>query len=81
MMSKLHDCIDKLLPDGAPKAAETFIFKPIYWAPVLQNRENILWEKLKNGNGLDFMKLRQFMIDFAADGNCISTITQRSADL
>lgn len=68
MMGKLHERIDELLPDGVPKAAEIFIFKPIYWAPVLQDRENILWDKLKNGSGLDFMKLRQFMIDFAADG-------------
>lgn len=43
------------------------IIKPVYWAPVLQNSEDELWKRLKQGGKLDFIKLRKFLVDFAAD--------------
>lgn len=47
--------------------AGEIIIKPVYWAPVLQDSEDELWKRLKKGGRLDFMKLRKFMVDFAAD--------------
>lgn len=68
MKQSLQKRINNLLPAGAPQVEEIFSFKSIYWAPVLQSRENTLWDKLKTSSCLDFMKLRQFMVDVAADG-------------
>ena len=47
--------------------AREILIKPVYWAPVLQNSEDELWERLKKGGKLDFIKLRKFLVDFAAD--------------
>ena len=43
------------------------VFQPVFWAPVLQGREDVLWSRLKANGSVDFVKLRRFMIDFAAD--------------
>jgi hypothetical protein len=43
------------------------LMKPVFWAPVLQDAENELWKRLSTGGPMDFMKLRRFMVDFAAD--------------
>lgn len=50
-------------PEGAPR----FFFQPVYWAPVLQNEENDLWNRLRKGGSLGWTGLREFMVDFAAD--------------
>ncbi|MFN0006615.1 MAG: chemotaxis protein [Planctomycetota bacterium] len=50
------------------KAAEAaLVMQPVYWAPVLQAREELLWTKLRSGAELDFISLRRFMVEFAAD--------------
>ncbi|MBK6879916.1 MAG: chemotaxis protein [Elusimicrobia bacterium] len=43
------------------------VMQPVFWAPVIQNEENTLWARLKAGGPMDFVKLRRFMVDFAAD--------------
>lgn len=48
-------------------AAEALVFQPVYWAPVLQVKEALLWKKLLSGGELDFLSLRHFMVEFAAD--------------
>lgn len=43
------------------------VMKPVFWAPAIQDEENTLWSRLKSGGPMDFVKLRRFMVDFAAD--------------
>jgi hypothetical protein len=43
------------------------VIKPVYWAPVLQQAENRLWQAMLKGGELDFISLRRFMVNFAAD--------------
>lgn len=43
------------------------VIKPVYWAPVLQQAENSLWQAMLKGGELDFISLRRFMVNFAAD--------------
>lgn len=57
----------KLVKLSRAEAREALFFQPVYWAPVLQPKESILWEKLLAGGELDFLSLRRFMVDFAAD--------------
>jgi hypothetical protein len=52
------------------------IIKPVYWAPVLQNAEDELWKRLKQGGNLDFIELRKFLIDFAADAFAYQPISK-----
>lgn len=47
--------------------ASELVIEPIYWAPVLQDSEDELWKKLKDGGDMDLLTLRQFLIDFGAD--------------
>ena len=55
------------LPKSVPFPRSEIIIEPVYWAPVLQKRENDLWGRVQQGTDLDFLALRQLMIDFAAD--------------
>jgi len=67
MIAELRERITaQLLPWGV-RADEAVVFEPVLWAPVLQGRENVLWEKVRASGSVDFVKLRRFMIDFAAD--------------
>jgi hypothetical protein len=50
-------------PPGAPR----FFFQPVYWAPVLQQQEDDLWNRLRKGGNLSWSDLREFIVDFAAD--------------
>jgi hypothetical protein len=53
---------------GKTPPASDLVLAPVYWAPVLQDREEDLWKRVKRGGELDFTSLRQFLVDFAADG-------------
>ena len=48
-------------------AAEALVFEPVFWAPVLAKKEGMLWSRLLEGGELDFLSLRRFMVEFAAD--------------
>jgi pimeloyl-ACP methyl ester carboxylesterase len=48
-------------------AEEALVFQPVYWAPVLLDREQRLWEKLAAGGSLGWTSMRRFMVEFAAD--------------
>lgn len=67
MIEELRERISEHLSAYTANPASEIVFKPVLWAPVLQGRENILWEKVKSSGTVDFVKLRRFMIDFAAD--------------
>jgi hypothetical protein len=53
---------------GKTPPVSDLVLAPVYWAPVLQDREEDLWKRVKRGGELDFTSLRQFLVDFAADG-------------
>jgi hypothetical protein len=53
---------------GKLPPASDLVLAPVYWGPVLQDREAELWKRVKRGGELDFTSLRQFLVDFAADG-------------
>ncbi len=46
---------------------DDLVMRPVFWAPVLQDAENELWHRMAAGGPMDFVKLRRFMVDFAAD--------------
>lgn len=48
-------------------AASALISRPVYWAPILQEAEAVLWKRMRQGGELDFTTLRRFLVDFAAD--------------
>jgi len=56
---------------GLPNCPEhpelELVDEPVYWAPVLHQKESRLWDRVTSGFDLDYVKLRHFMIDFAAD--------------
>ncbi len=47
--------------------SDDLVMRSAFWAPVLQDSENELWRRLSAGGPMDFLKLRRFMVDFAAD--------------
>lgn len=49
------------------QAGQELIIEPVYWAPVLQSRQKLLWNRVSSGADLDFVSLRKFMVEFAAD--------------
>jgi hypothetical protein len=43
------------------------VIEPVYWAPVMQDKEDALWTRVKAGGPLNFPTLRSLMVDFVAD--------------
>ena len=52
---------------GNDDSGSQLAISPVYWAPVLQNAEEKLWDRMKQGGEMDFTTLRHFLVDFAAD--------------
>lgn len=52
---------------GNDASGSQLAISPVYWAPVLQNAEERLWNRMKQGGEMDFTTLRRFLVDFAAD--------------
>ncbi len=67
MISELEERLTSRLQGQAVNAKAEFVFEPVLWAPVIQDEENALWSRLKEGNPLGFATLRRFIVDFAAD--------------
>ncbi|MBI4558825.1 MAG: hypothetical protein HY706_14680 [Candidatus Hydrogenedentes bacterium] len=67
MIDELTDRVAELLRGSSDDPAGEFVIEPVYWAPVLQEAEDRLWRRVKRGGALDFIAVRQFLIDFAAD--------------
>lgn len=66
MIETLRTELERQIPSDE-SAGQAFVFEPVYWAPALQRREKDLWQQIKKGGELDFLALRRFMVDFAAD--------------
>lgn len=67
MSAEVTDRFANELGLDAAAAEEALVIRPIYWAPVLTEPEDLLWGRMKAGGDLDFTSLRRFLIDFAAD--------------
>ena len=67
MKVDLTDRFALQLPGTVLSPKEEIVIEPVYWAPVLQTQESFLWKKVQQDADLDFLALRQLMIDFAAD--------------
>jgi hypothetical protein len=64
---KLRKCFARNLRNWGENLSDQLIIEPVYWQPVLQDKEDILWQNLKLGGILNWRLLRRFMIDFASD--------------
>jgi len=66
-MAELRSRFSKLVGGQTPDPAAELVMEPVYWAPQLQDQETELWSRLRKGGDLDFLSLRRFMVNFAAD--------------
>jgi len=67
MIRKLREQFAKEAKLAPAAAAEALVFEPVYWGPVLHGVEEELWKRVRQGGDLDFVSLRRFVVDFAAD--------------
>jgi hypothetical protein len=67
IIKELKDRFAGLIGQASPDPRAELEMEGIYWAPVLQDREDELWKRLRKGGDLDFLSLRQFMVSFAGD--------------
>lgn len=66
-IEELTDRFAKLIGAQSPNPPAELVMRPVYWAPELQANEDELWSRLRKGGDLDFLSLRRFMVNFAAD--------------
>lgn len=66
-IQELTQRFSRLIQGQAPDPASELVMKPVYWASELQDEENELWTRIRRGGDLDFLSLRRFMVNFAAD--------------
>lgn len=66
-MTEVARRFSRLVNDQTFDPASELVMRPVYWAPELQDDENELWSRLRKGGDLDFLSLRRFMVNFAAD--------------
>lgn len=65
--AKFADPLIKEVSKWLKGHAEAVCWRPVWWAHVLQDAEATLLRDLSQGNDLDFMKLRRFVIDSLGD--------------
>jgi hypothetical protein len=63
----LQRSIQRAFDERAAEAPSALVFEEINWSAALQNREDLLYERLDEAGPLGWGKLRHFMVDFAAD--------------
>ena len=62
MIDKLSERISSLGADPGEVR-----WKPVHWAPILQSKEDQLWDNLSTGNRLDYAWLRRFVVSNFGD--------------
>ncbi len=67
MKANVMERFAEYLPGNVRSPKEEIVIEPVYWAPVLQSQEDFLWKRVQQNVDLDFLAMRQLMIDFAAD--------------
>jgi hypothetical protein len=50
-----------------PETLSDIIIRTVFWAPVLQEAEDILWQRVQAGGSLHYPETRRLLIDFLAD--------------
>ncbi|MCI0679739.1 chemotaxis protein [bacterium] len=48
-------------------SAEGLVIKPVYWEPVVQGAEDLLWKRVKEGGRIRWRKSRRYAIDYGGD--------------
>jgi hypothetical protein len=67
LVAKLTGQFAKKLSRKVPNRDKQIVIEPIHWAPEMQEKEELLWKRLNRAGELNFIKLRQFMVEFGAD--------------
>jgi len=63
LTDRFADAVDMTLEE----ARGALVFEAVHWAPVLQEAQTRLLERVQAGHDLDYGGLRHFMVDFAGD--------------
>jgi hypothetical protein len=50
-----------------PDCGDDIIIRPVHWAPVMENVEDELWDRLKSIGKMRYKRTRRFVIDFLGD--------------
>ncbi|HYO88750.1 MAG TPA: hypothetical protein VER79_08875 [Candidatus Limnocylindrales bacterium] len=50
-----------------PETLSDIVIRTVFWAPVLQQAEDVLWQRVQEGGTLHFPETRRMLIDFLAD--------------
>lgn len=50
-----------------PETLGDIVIRTVFWAPVLQEAEDVLWQRVQAGGTLHYPETRRMLIDFLAD--------------
>jgi hypothetical protein len=64
--TELIEELSERLDDAGLKPRQ-IAFRPVWWAPVIQPREDEMWRVMKAGGDLDFQSLRRFVLSSLGD--------------
>lgn len=67
MTARLKARFAQRLRGATDDPAAQLVVQPVYWAPVVQDREDTLWARLSANDPLDFVRLRRFLANYASD--------------
>lgn len=67
MIRLLKKRFAKQLKNKHPNPADQLACQPIYWAKVFDQEEEELWQNMKAGDKMRYLRLRRFVIDYLAD--------------
>ena len=67
MQRAIQRAFEERTLETIPEANPPLVFEEINWSAALQDREDLLYERLEEAGKLGWGKLRHFMVDFAAD--------------
>jgi hypothetical protein len=65
--ARLRTLFGALIAPYSKDPQHELVVKPVYWAPALQRDEDLLRSRLGKTGRFDYKRLRNFMINFAAD--------------
>ena len=80
MSNELKDRFAAHLKNKVPDPVAELVIRPVWWANLVQKRQDTLWGNLKRAGELDFTAIRRFFIDFLADAIAYQP-TPRERDL
>jgi alpha-beta hydrolase superfamily lysophospholipase len=72
--------LERAFGERSSSSSDGLVFEEVNWSAALQNREDLLYERLDEAGPLGWGKLRHFMVDFAADAIAYQpAVSDRSA--